>query len=77
MNPTPNSMAKGMGGATGILNVKQGDTLDFECEIINNTNKNFLGANEAQDDEMCILTGDSVGATIAPTCSAIPARRVN
>lgn len=76
-NPMPNLTSKSMGGATGILNVKQGDTLDFECEIINNTNKNFFGANEAQDDEMCILTGDTVGATVPGACSAITARRIN
>jgi len=75
-NPMPDATKKQAGAFSGILNLKQGDTLDFECEIINMTNKNFTGANEAQDDEMCIMVGDSVGASIAPFCQAIPARRI-
>jgi hypothetical protein len=75
-NPVANPAAKAMGGASGILNVKQGDTFDFECEIINNTDKNFRGQNEAADDEMCILTGDLVGASVAAGCQATPARKV-
>jgi hypothetical protein len=76
MNPAPNLMTKTAGGTSGILNVKQGDTFDFECEIVNNTNKNFFGANEAQDDEMCILTGDVVGATVSAGCTPIQARKI-
>jgi hypothetical protein len=76
MNPAPNPGAKMLGGASGIVNIKSGDTLDFECEIVNNTDKNFRGANEAQDDEMCILGGEAVGATISPSCRAITARTV-
>jgi hypothetical protein len=76
MNPMPNPTAKTTGGYSGILDLKTGDKMDFECEIVNNTNKNFRGANEAADDEMCILVGDTVGATISPICTAIPARTV-
>jgi hypothetical protein len=75
-NPAPDPTAKTAGGASGIMNLKDGDTLDFECEIINTTNKNFYGANEAADDEMCILTGDSVGATVGGSCKAIASRKV-
>ena len=77
VNSAPNPVTKTSGAFSGILNLKQGDTLDFECEIVNDTNKNFTGANEAQDDEMCIMVGDSVGASVPPLCTAIPARRVN
>lgn len=76
-NPMPDPVSKKVGGVSGMLNVKAGDTLDFECEIINTTNKNFVGLNEAADDEMCILTGDSVGATVQAGCSAITARRLD
>lgn len=76
-NQVSNPTAKLAGGASGILNIKQGDTLDFECEIVNNTNKNFYGQNEAEDDEMCILTGDSVGAAVAGRCTALTARRLD
>jgi hypothetical protein len=76
-NPLPDPATKKMGGVSGMLNVKAGDTLDFECEIINTTDKNFVGQNEAADDEMCILTGDSVGATVPGRCTAIEARRMD
>jgi hypothetical protein len=76
MNPAPNPMTKTMGGASGILSLKQGDTLDFECEIVNDTDKNFFGANEAADDEMCILIGDTVGAQVSAGCSAKAAKRI-
>jgi hypothetical protein len=75
-NPVANPMTKTMGGATGIMNLKQGDTLDFECEIVNNTDKNFFGANEAEDDEMCILVGDTVGAQVSAGCTPIAARKL-
>jgi hypothetical protein len=75
-NIAPNPMMKVTGGTSGIIDLKQGDTLDFECEIINDTDKNFFGANEASDDEMCILTGDTVGASVAGSCTPIAARRI-
>jgi hypothetical protein len=65
---------KGLGGFSGILDLMPGDKLDFECEIINKTTKNFTGANEANDDEMCILVGDSVGTKVPTLCSAIQPR---
>jgi len=76
MNPAPNPMAKSLGGLSGILELKQGDVLDFDCEIINNTDKNFFGANEAEDDEMCIMIGDSVGAQVAGQCMPKQAQRI-
>jgi hypothetical protein len=77
MNPAPNPMTKTMGGTSGMLNLKQGDTLDFECEIVNDTDKNFFGANEAEDDEMCILIGDTVGAQISAGCAAKASKRID
>lgn len=75
-NIAPDPTKKVTGGTSGVVNLMQGDTLDFECEIVNNTDKNFFGANEAADDEMCILTGDTVGASVTAGCTAITARRV-
>lgn len=75
-NPAPNPATKTVGGASGILNLKSGDTLDFECEIVNNTDKNFYGANEASDDDMCILVGDTVGSTVTAGCTPITARKI-
>jgi len=35
------------------------------------TDKNFTGANEAADDEMCILVGDG----LAPFCTPMAAKK--
>lgn len=71
MNPAlgPDHAAKKDGGFSGVLDLMPGDQLDFECQILNNTNSTFLGANEAADDEMCIMVGDSVGASIPIVCT--------
>jgi hypothetical protein len=76
-NPKPDAASKTAGGWSGILDLKAGDTIDFECEIVNMTDKNFHGANEADDDEMCIITGDAVGVTLPTFCAATPARRID
>ena len=54
----------------GAINLAAGDTLSFDCEIINMTNKTFRGANEAKDDEMCILVGDTVDTTVPGFCQS-------
>ena len=69
MNPVNDAAAKIDGGFSGIVDLLPGDKVDFECEIVNDTNSVFLGANEAENDEMCILVGDTVGTTISPICS--------
>jgi hypothetical protein len=76
-NPKPDPVNKTAGGWSGVLDLKAGDTIDYECEIVNMTDKNFFGANEADDDEMCIITGDAVGTTIPTYCTATPSRKVN
>jgi hypothetical protein len=69
MNPTLNSAMKKDGGFSGIMDIKSGDVVEFECQILNDTNTTFLGANEANDDEMCIMIGDTVQTTISPFCT--------
>jgi hypothetical protein len=69
-NLPPNPAAKVAGGYSGVLDVRSGDNIHFECEITNMTNNTFRGANEAIDDEMCILVGDSAGATLSPLCAS-------
>jgi hypothetical protein len=75
-NDLPDPKAKRPGAMSGILEVKTGDSLEFECEIVNKSDKNFTGANEAADDEMCILVGDSVGASLQPFCTAMQSKSV-
>jgi hypothetical protein len=68
MNPM---LQPGMdGGFSGVLDLKAGDVVEFECDILNDTNSVFLGANEATDDEMCIMIGDTVGASVPPLCTS-------
>jgi hypothetical protein len=68
MNPPLNPTAKADGGFTGIVDLMAGDTVEFECQILNDTSSTFVGLNEAEDDEMCIMIGDTVGTTITPGC---------
>jgi hypothetical protein len=69
MNPALNMTAKIDGGFSGIVDLKAGDVVEFECDIVNDTDTIFLGANEAENDEMCILIGDTVGTSIPPLCT--------
>jgi hypothetical protein len=69
-NPTLDHAAKKDGGFSGILDVKSGDSIEFECDILNDTNFTFLGQNEAENDEMCILIGDTVETTVPPFCTS-------
>jgi hypothetical protein len=70
MNPPLNPAARADGGFSGIVDLVAGDTVEFECQIINNTGRTFLGLNEAEDDEMCILIGDTVGTSIPGQCTS-------
>jgi hypothetical protein len=76
MNPSPIPADRKAGGVSGILDLMPGDKISFECEIVNNSDKNFTGANEASDDEMCILVGDTAGTQIPAFCSPSQARNV-
>jgi hypothetical protein len=68
-NPPPDPAQKTAGGWSGVLDLMPGDALRFQCEIINQTDKTFVGLNEAKDDEMCILVGDSVEASVPSACA--------
>jgi hypothetical protein len=65
MNPA----AKRDGGFSGVVDLKPGDLIEFECDIVNDTNTTFLGRNEAENDEMCIMIGDTVGASVPAFCT--------
>jgi len=68
MNPAPDPAKKTPGAASGVMSLAVGDTLSFECEIVNDTDSTFVGQNEAKNDEMCILVGDTVGTTVPSFC---------
>jgi hypothetical protein len=70
MNPKLDPATKKDGGFSGVLDIMPGDQVEFECQILNDTNTTFLGANEAENDEMCIMIGDTVGTTIPSLCTS-------
>jgi hypothetical protein len=62
MNPP---FSDGAAGAwTGTLNVVAGDTLDWECHIVNDSDVALTYTNEVQTGEMCNLWGMAVGPTL-------------
>ncbi|HKP63731.1 MAG TPA: hypothetical protein VJV78_43655 [Polyangiales bacterium] len=75
-NPMSDAATKKAGGWSGVLDLMPGDSISFECEIVNKSDKNFSGQNEANDDEMCILVGDTAGTQIPFGCTASTAKTV-
>jgi hypothetical protein len=61
-NPSPKPEAKSAGAYSGMLDLKVGDVLEWECEIVNGHAEPItFGENEAATSEMCILVGDAIG----------------
>jgi hypothetical protein len=58
-NPLFSNVASG--ALSGVLNVKSGDTLDWECHIVNDSDVALTYSNEIETGEMCNLSGESVG----------------
>ena len=53
------------GGAfTGVLEVKAGDTLQWECRIVNDSSATLRYTNQVNTGEMCNIWGASVGTKI-------------
>lgn len=66
-NPAPNKEAGAEGGYSGILDVKAGDKLSWECEIQNKSGEEIIfNQNEAITSEMCILVGDTIDVKVSP-----------
>jgi hypothetical protein len=68
-NPTfADESAMQAGATSGILEVKAGDTIKWECHIINDDQAGGLRyTNEVKTGEMCNLWGESVGPLINET----------
>jgi hypothetical protein len=52
------------GAFTGDLPVKAGDSLDWECHVVNDGQTALSYTNEVKTGEMCNLWGESVGPTL-------------
>jgi hypothetical protein len=63
MNPLPDIGGKETEGASsGIMAFKAGDSLSFECHVVNKTNGTLNFTNNTYTGEMCILDAETVGA---------------
>jgi hypothetical protein len=61
-NPT-HDRARGIeGGHSGVLDLRPGDLLEWECHVINQTDGVLRFTNENFNGEMCILDAELVGA---------------
>ncbi|MDH5670747.1 MAG: hypothetical protein OEZ06_01270 [Myxococcales bacterium] len=60
-NPVPDYDAGIEGGWSGILDLKDGDSLEWECHVINQTDSVLRFTNETFLGEMCIMDGEMVG----------------
>jgi hypothetical protein len=56
-NSAPDPDAKVAGGYSGDVNLKTGDMIDWECEIVNDTDKPLRFGNEVYGAEMCNMFG--------------------
>jgi hypothetical protein len=60
-NTEPDANKKIPGAITGILNFEAGDSLDFQCEVWNDSDVVLRYRNEAITGEMCNIFGEFVG----------------
>jgi hypothetical protein len=56
-NPSPDPVRKIAGGASGILSLKAGDTIEWECEVVNDGSVALRFSNAVFTGEMCNLFG--------------------
>jgi hypothetical protein len=49
------------GATSGLLDVKDGDVLMWDCKVINDSNVTLTYTNEVKTGEMCNLWGSSLG----------------
>lgn len=62
-NPTPNAATKTDGGASGLMIIEPGDSLEWSCDVNNTLDQPIRFANEAYTAEMCLLAGAYVSNT--------------
>lgn len=63
--PEPDTLR--YGGWNGPLDLQVGDSLEWACEVRNETDNVLRFANELYTGEMCILIGDAVGPSVRCT----------
>jgi hypothetical protein len=71
-NPMADRETQIEGGWSGILDVKQGDQLEWECHVINKTDGTLRFTNNTFTGEMCIMDAELVGANCRGEAGAAP-----
>lgn len=61
-NRAPDRAKRIEGGWTGLLDIKAGDVLEWECHVINKTDGTLRFTNETYTGEMCIMDAELIGA---------------
>lgn len=62
MNPVPDRAKMIEGGWSGVLDMKTGDTIEWECHIVNQTDQVLRFTNNTYTGEMCIMDAELVNA---------------
>jgi hypothetical protein len=59
----PTFTASAAGAVSGLLDVKAGDVILWDCHIVNDSNVTLTYTNEVKTGEMCNLWGSTLGIT--------------
>jgi hypothetical protein len=70
VDKNPAFSASAAGAASGLLEVKTGDVLLWDCHIVNDSDVTLTYTNEVKTGEMCNLWGESLG--IQPVNCVVP-----
>ena len=72
-NPVPEPTSRTGGASSGVLNMKPGDKIDWECEVTNDDQPNPITfANAVYTGEMCNVFGLYGPTTGAPWSAPNP-----
>jgi hypothetical protein len=73
-NSDPNPEKLIPGATSGILNFEIGDSLDYQCEVWNDSETVLRYRNEVETGEMCNIFGEFVGNGADLTVAQVPGR---
>jgi hypothetical protein len=62
-NPAPDYERGIEGGWSGPLDLRTGDVIEWQCDVVNQRNVTLRFANETYTGEMCIVDAEAVGST--------------
>jgi hypothetical protein len=62
-NPAPNPAQRIEGGWSGILDLKTGDVIEWQCDVVNQQNTVLRFTNQTYLGEMCIVDAEAVNST--------------